>query len=117
MTDNLVKRLRAYKEKYSCSLGYWWQTPEVCDEAADRIEALIRERDALTAERDALKAENERLREAALDAAAHLVAATSLLRKGGKKAAPSNKMFAQMLVDYEAAIERTRAALQETDNG
>lgn len=82
--------------------------PTLGNAAADRIEAL---RAALAAERDALEAENERLREAALDAAAHLVAATSLLRKGGKKAAPSNKMFAQMLVDYEAAIERTRAAL------
>jgi hypothetical protein len=71
---------------------------------------------SLAAERDALKAENARLREAALDALAGLVAAHSLLERGGKKAAPSNKMFEQMLCDYGATITRTRAALGEKDN-
>jgi hypothetical protein len=69
---------------------------------------------SLAAERDALQAEKARLREAALDALAGLVAAHSLLKAGGKKAAPSDKMFAQMLSDYDAAITRTRAALGET---
>jgi hypothetical protein len=36
---------------------------------------------------------------------ASLAAAISLLEKGGKKAAPSDKMFAQMLADYKAALE------------
>jgi hypothetical protein len=52
------------------------------------------------------------LREAVMDTLAHLVAATSLLSRGGtRKAAPSDKMFSQMLKDYAAAIERTLAAL------
>jgi hypothetical protein len=62
-----------------------------------------------------LRAENARLREAALDALAGLVAAHSLLERGGKKAAPSNKMFEQMLCDYGAAITRARAALGEKE--
>ena len=54
--------------------------------------------------------------EAALsDTTAHLVAAVSLLERGGKKAAPSNTMFAQMLVDHKNSIERARAALGEKD--
>ena len=55
----------------------------------------------------------EKLREAALDALAGLVAAHSLLKRGGKKAAPSDKMFEQMLCDYGATITRVRAALGE----
>lgn len=41
---------------------------------------------------------------------AHLVAAHSLLRAGGKKAAASDTMFEMMLGDYESAIEAGRAA-------
>lgn len=40
-----------------------------------------------------------------------LVAAIYLLEHGGKKAAPSNKMFAQMLVDYKKSAEEGRAAI------
>lgn len=43
---------------------------------------------------------------------ASLVAAVSLLRKGGKKGAPSDNMFNAMLADYEKAIEAGRAALE-----
>ena len=47
-----------------------------------------------------------------------LVAAVSLLEKGGKKAAPSDKMFDQMIADYKASIERGRAAyMKATDAG
>jgi len=54
--------------------------------------------------------------EAALkDATVRLVAAISLLERGGKKAAPSNKMFEQMLVDYKNGVERARAALGEKE--
>jgi hypothetical protein len=42
---------------------------------------------------------------------AALVAATSLLSRGGKKAAPSDTMFRIMLSDYENAAEKARAAL------
>ena len=48
-----------------------------------------------------------------LDTAASLAAAISLLKRGGKKAAASDKMFAQMLVDYNASLDRARAALKE----
>jgi len=64
---------------------------------------------------DKADAENEKLREAALDALAGLVAAHSLLKRGGKKAAPSDKMFEQMLCDYGATITRVRAALREKE--
>ena len=60
---------------------------------------------------DALKAENERLREALRDTTVNLLAAVSLLKSGGKKAAASDKMFAQMLVDYANSVERGRAAI------
>lgn len=44
---------------------------------------------------------------------ASLVAAVSLLEHGGRKAAPSDKMFEQMLVDYKAAIEHARQVLSK----
>ena len=50
----------------------------------------------------------------AVDLAAHLAAAISLLKNGGKaakKAAASDKMFDQMVRDYEACLERARARL------
>jgi hypothetical protein len=46
-----------------------------------------------------------------------LVAAVSLLKAGSKKAAPSDKMFDQMIVDYERAIENGRTYLKENHNG
>ena len=46
------------------------------------------------------------------DATVNLIAAVSLLESGGKKGAPSNKMFEQMLVDYKNGVERARAALK-----
>lgn len=51
------------------------------------------------------------LEAAALDALSSLTAAVSLLERGGKKAAPSDKMFTQMLIDYNGAIERARNVL------
>lgn len=59
----------------------------------------------------ALRAENARLREVAMDSTASLVAAVSLLERGGKKAAASNKMFDTMLSDYRKSIARARQAL------
>jgi hypothetical protein len=51
MSDDLVKRLR------SCANGAWlFKTKQgdfgICDDAADRIEALIAERDVLIQDRD-----------------------------------------------------------------
>lgn len=60
-----------------------------------------------------LHTENERLREELRRTTVSLVAAVSLLKSGGKKAAPSKKMFNQMLADYTNSIERSRAVLQE----
>ena len=63
-------------------------------------------------EHDRLMAEKD---EALLRCAASLTAAISLLERGGKaakKAAPSNRMFDQMLLDYKASLEFARAALE-----
>jgi hypothetical protein len=102
--------------------------------AEDRIQRLEAKLAAVRAERDAL-------RETLLTTLAHLVAATDLLERGGRKAAPSDKlmqivervareafkagvnvgssprfdgysMFVQMLADYNAAIKKARAALE-----
>lgn len=51
-------------------------------------------------------------REIVLDLLAHLVAAVSLLERSPKTAAPSNRMFDQMIVDYQRAINRGRAYLK-----
>jgi hypothetical protein len=40
-----------------------------------------------------------------------LVAAIDLLKAGGKAAAPSNKMFDQMIKDYEKAVSNARKQL------
>ena len=48
---------------------------------------------------------------------AALVAAISLLERGGKKAAPSDTMFAMMLDDYRKAVEEARAALAMAEGG
>ncbi len=50
-------------------------------------------------------------REIVLDLLSSLVAAVSLLKRSPKKAAPSDKMFDQMILDYERAIERGRKFL------
>lgn len=54
-----------------------------------------------------------------IDLAASLAAAISLLEKGGKaakKAAPSDKMFDQMLRDYRKSLDRARQALAGDDH-
>ncbi len=61
------------------------------------------------------KGDDGGMRAAFLGATAALAAAISLLERGGKKAAPSDKMFAQMLVDYNKALDAARAALAEAE--
>ncbi|MCK9513569.1 MAG: hypothetical protein M0R28_20405 [Pigmentiphaga sp.] len=59
---------------------------------------------------------DERAERVIVDLAAHLAAAISLLERVGKtakKAAPSDKMFDQMLADYRASLERARALLND----
>lgn len=53
----------------------------------------------------------DQLTEALKDTLAHLVAATSLLERGGKEGAPSDRMFNTMVDDYNKSIERARAVL------
>ena len=77
--------------------------------------ALEKDMQVIMAQNNALLANLAVAQNAATDAASSLAAAISLLRRGGKKAAPSDKMFEQMLLDYEAALERTRAALAQAN--
>ena len=47
---------------------------------------------------------------------ANLIAAVELLKSGGKaakKAAPSDKMFDQMVIDYEAAAQAAKLVLKD----
>jgi hypothetical protein len=64
--------------------------------------------DAATALR-ALLSEREGLRGALTDTSASLAAAISLLERSPKTAAPSDRMFDQMLQDYRASLGRARA--------
>jgi len=67
---------------------------------------------------DAMQDEIARLRGVAISTAASLAAAISLLERGGKaakKAAPSDKMFDQMLTDYRNSLDAARAALGDSD--
>ena len=51
--------------------------------------------------------------EVLLDVLSSLVAAVSLLKRSPKIGAASNRMFDQMIVDYERSIERARAYLAQ----
>jgi len=61
--------------------------------------------------------DDETVVEALRGTTASLVAAVSLLKRGSKKAAPSNKMFDQMIRDYSKSIEGARAALSGSGSG
>ena len=61
------------------------------------------------------KTREDRLLDALREVLPALVAAVGLLERGGKKAAPSNAMFEQMLRDYKAAAERGRAIWLEIE--
>lgn len=58
-----------------------------------------------------MKADPEALREALLHTTASLAAAISLLERGSKKAAPSDKMFDMMLADYRKALASAQTTL------
>jgi len=75
-------------------------------------EDLLEARDKFEAERDTALAKLAKAQEALKDTTAHLVAASSLLRRSPKKAAPSDKMFNTMVDDYEKSAERGRAVLE-----
>ncbi len=69
--------------------------------------------EAQAAEIERLRGDLKRAVEAGVDVAASLSAAISLLQRGGKKAAPSDKMFNQMLADYNASLDRLRTIFAE----
>ena len=83
------------------------------------LEALLRQTNEGYAEciatREDYRARITELEAAPKDTTVRLVAAISLLERGGKKAAPSNTMFEQILVDYKNGVERARAALGEKE--
>lgn len=136
MSDDLVERLLAkdIDDDDPSSVVFATHINPDGPEAAELIRALTAERDRLAAENEGLEAqiaaieedgtqehneairlrgENARLREGLLDSSASLAAAISLLERGGKRAAPSNKMFDQMLKDYQSSLERARALLNK----
>lgn len=58
---------------------------------------------------------SEGRREVVIDLLASLTAAISLLEKGGRRAAPSDKMFKQMLKDYRQSCCRGREFILKED--
>lgn len=112
-TQKKIKWRTRYGDKRWVSLvSGITNSPGVMGAAGWRFHSIA-EIDTLRASLAAATAREGRLREAALDALAHLVAAHSLLKSGGKKAAPSDRMFEQMLIDYQNSIDRIRAALKD----
>jgi hypothetical protein len=75
---------------------------------AQHSEALASARGALIAKITPFLTRSAEEADAAMGVAASLAAAISLLERGGKKAAPSDKMFAQMLVDYRKSLDTFR---------
>ena len=71
------------------------------------------ELDLCKEERDTLQADNAELVGVLGNVTAHLVAAHSLLSRGGKKAAASDTIFKIMLQDYEKSFEAGRRWLRQ----
>ena len=76
--------------------------------SADHIRALT-PADAKVA----LEAVRREERQFGIPVAAALAAAISLLERGGKQAAASDKMFDQMLTDYQRALDDYRALIDK----
>ena len=81
------------------------------DRAADEIERLRADRDQGAKDYCALRDREDALTVILLEVTASLAAAISLLERGSKKAAPSDKMFDQMLKDYKKSLNAARATL------
>lgn len=103
------------------ALEQLYKAPPSVQQAADELRRLhienINQRDWLVEwdkskdEANRLRRINQELVEAFSNVLAHLVAAHSLLQRGGKKAAPSDTIFMMMLKDCEKSIDEGRAAL------
>lgn len=90
-------------------------TPAPAEPSAPAAPQSRAELEAIREARIAAREEEvAKLREGLKDVLASLVATVSLLGRipNARLAAPSNKMFEQMMLDYEATIERARARLQ-----
>lgn len=94
--DKLIERLRAKVSELEATLTWHNRNNEACTDDSALIQAC---------------AERDRYREVLLVTAASLAAAISLLERGSKKAAPSDKMFDQMIEDYRKSLAVAREAL------
>ena len=77
------------------------------NESFERVAKVAKERQEFN--------EQMALREALMGVTSSLAAAISLLERGGKaakKAAPSDRMFDQMMLDYKKSFERARKLLK-----
>lgn len=88
------------------------------EEVEHKLTQILLDREAIVslerlAQADAAEAKVAKLVEVLTSAAASLAAAISLLERGGKKAAPSDQMFNQMLIDYNLALDNARSAIRE----
>jgi len=84
-------------------------TKERLQESNEALTQKVRERDRKVAR---LQRELIDTHTHARNMAAHLNAAISLLERGSKDAAPSDKMFDQMLADYRKCVEDYRKSLE-----
>jgi hypothetical protein len=82
------------------------------DRAADEIERLRADRDQGAKDYCALRDREDALTVLLLEVTASLAAAISLLECGSKKAAPRDKMFDQMLMDYKKSLNHARSILK-----
>jgi hypothetical protein len=81
----------------------------------DEWMALSQDQGKLEGQIDRLVAQRDALLEALRNVTVHLIAAHSLLHRGGKKAAASDAMFSMMLADYEKSFEVGRAAIKAVE--
>ena len=112
--DAEIAQLKADAASTKIDLGPL--SPERHRELTRKIIALERLVQRHKANEDLLNARVAVLREALVSPTVHLLAAISLLEKGGKKAAPSDKMFEIMLDDYRRSVEEARAAHADLDD-
>jgi hypothetical protein len=82
------------------------------DRAADEIERLRTDLDRGAKDYCALRDREDALTVLLREVTASLAAAISLLECGSKKAAPSEKMFDQMLRDYKKSLDHARSILK-----
>ena len=114
-----VERLRAALEPFACDCGPGGEKPcpkpENCRNYRARAalsSADAKEEERIRAENARLEARVKELEDALVDGAGSLAAAISLLEHGGKKAAPSDRMFKMMLKDYRKSLKHIRIALK-----